>query len=1012
MQVLFSSLLVLLILLPTCVQAGAWPDSLNTAPPISMGLPSKTLITWGPISGYDFDRREVTSRLYFDVTMKGPMGNFGVGDMTVEIAAGHSGNQFDGAMGLYVKIPWLRAGVDYSSLDAGYSVGLNAQIALARGGLFKRGDELRIDYRPQRQEVLLGFTFARPFQRYRMTRPRSDHARLPAGKMSPPPGHLQATLLPADLAESLSRIEQAILWMDRLLTPKFHTGDDFAKSAARYRLHIAVEGHTFRDEDERYHRELRSAFTLAADGEPALGDQLAATAESIIFHDVLVPFNNLFGQNKAPHRLAGFGERAETRFRDHLQTHSYFQHLNESERSSRQALTQEVFRRVLAGIDKVTLAARKRWGQPLLFWLRQSRMVWLPLNYGLRPEQYDTQPEWDAILAHLTGQDFGSANTVSYLINEQFHHELVDMIRETETYQVMIIHDFRGRYGDGETDMIGWDVIVNGYLSAFTHAVEELDSGERGFLPRFFIFFDENYFHTNKSKYVMSFLQNLYDGVPPDLENEAVATRVAQALAGLRNTIADSPNLADLPLETLRNLFKIHINITNPYDPVFASDSPYRDHRKLAFRDVFETDPSSGSAIFTGHGVGEHYNSPGWEDRAIQIRGESLIQVKTAARELFRSQGYDADEVPVCLQAIPYPSDYRQQCDQLHSRGWTTPVLLSFNETGYGIKQSTVVKAAMYNMLPPGGVMIAPDSLWISEFWSGMFVGAALRGAHLYAISPAPGHAPSNATITMYMMQKNMEMMMRASEYFAPHIADAEGSLRVGFYDNEHPVYDLRHRIETLLHGQQENQLLEKRFALHPETTDQLHQLLAQYESETAAPGPAHPVIAEVASDHDPFMHLKAQFLASERALEILSRPEWASVVEAYFEIRRAQIGAEETADIAPRILYGGADGHRDLITAYRESLAPSKESSEAPADVIFMLTVGSHNQDPRSMLVDGEDMVVVSGYDSLISMLDFMYLLSEAEWPATLEEMQDVFPEPSGSGFFKKLFWVIKDLV
>jgi len=956
-----------------------------------MGLPDKALVTWGPVSGYDFEREEITSRLYFDITMKGPMGNFGVGDMTVEVAAGHTGDKFDGAMGFYLKIPWLRAGMEYSSLDGEYTPGFNAQIALARGGLLQHGDELRIDYRPQRKQLLLGFTFARPFRRYRMTRPRSDHAHLPAGKLPRPPKHLEPGQLSADLAESLSSIDHAILWLDRLLTPKFDPGNDFSRSAAQYRQHIAMAGHTFRDEDETYHRELRRAFTLAAGGEPAVGDQLAAEAESIIFHEVLVPYNTLLGQNKSPHRLGGFGERALERFHDHLRSHTYFRLLEESERTSRQALVQEVFRRVLTDIDKVTQAARKRWGQPLLFWLKQSRLTWLPLNYGLRPQQYDTQPEWDAIISELAGQDFGAANTVSYLVNEQFHHELIDMIRATETYQVIIIHDFRGRYGDGKTDCIGWDVIVDGYLAAFTRAVEALDRGERDNLPRFLLFFDEIYYHANKSKYMLSFLQNLYDGVPPPLEKEDVAARVTQALTELRETIAGSPGLADLPPETLRDLFKIHVSITNPYDPVFASDSPYRDHRKLAFRDVFETDPASGAAVFTGQGIGEHYHGPGWEDRSILVCGESLVQVKTAARELFRSQGYDEDEVPVCLQAIPYPADHRQQCDALRSRGWTTPVLLSFNETGYGNKQSTVVKAALYNLLPPGGVMIAPDSLWISEYWAGMFVSAALRGAQLFAVTPAPGHAPSSAVVTMYLLQRNMEMMMRANELFAPQIDAAGGSLHVGFYANKGSVYDLRQRLEVVLRGQQENEFLKRHFTLHPDAIESLRGLVARYEAEGVSPQPADSVIANVVNDHDPFLHLKAQFYASGQALEILSRPEWAPVLETYYETRRAQIGARENAGLT-----------RELLDA----------TTTAPADGIFMLTVGSHNQDRRSMLVDGEDIVVVSGHDCLISLMDFMYLLSEAKWPATWEDMHEVFPEPPGLNFFKKLFWVIKDLV
>ncbi|MFH1843383.1 MAG: hypothetical protein ABIF77_09245, partial [bacterium] len=538
----------LLLLLGSSVHGNPAPDSLLIEAPLSMGLPDRSLVTWGPVSGYDFLREEVTSRIYFDVTKKGPMGNFGVGDITFEIAGGHSGDRFDGALGAYLKMPWLRAGGEYSHRDKRWVWGLSAQIALARGGLLQRGDELRIEYRPQYGELLLGFTFARPFRRYYMTRPRSDHAKLPDGDIPKAPRQFKGQVLPDELAESLARIEQAIDWMDRLLTPHFETGNDFGQSASGYREFIRQPGRGFHEEDAAYHRELRRAFALIAASDSAsptgaaaadLGEQLATLAEQVIYRDILLPFNRFFGQNKSPHHLGGLATSALASFADSPVITALS--------PEQQPLVRELFRRVVARIDRVARAARSRWQQPILFWLKQSRLVWLPLNYGLRPEQYDSQAEWDRILADLADQEFSAANTISYLCNEQFHHELKRMILETETYQVLMIHDFRGQYGDGETDRIGWDLIVEGYLTAFQHAVAAIDDGRRRSVPQFHVFFDENYFQANRSRPVMRFLENIYTAGIPALKDTTVTWQVRSALARLREAVAASPILGGLP---------------------------------------------------------------------------------------------------------------------------------------------------------------------------------------------------------------------------------------------------------------------------------------------------------------------------------------------------------------------------------------------------------------------------------------------------------------------------------
>jgi hypothetical protein len=73
-------------------------------------------------------------------------------------------------------------------------------------------------------------------------------------------------------------------------------------------------------------------------------------------------------------------------------------------------------------------------------------------------------------------------------------------------------------------------------------------------------------------------------------------------------------------------------------------------------------------------------------------------------------------------------------------------------------------------------------------------------------------------------------------------------------------------------------------------------------------------------------------------------------------------------------------------------------------------MTLGSHNQDRRSMLLDGEVLVAVSGWEALISSIDFALLLGSTPPVASTEEIKKAFPK-TGSLMKRVAKW-IKDLI
>jgi len=58
------------------------------------------------------------------------------------------------------------------------------------------------------------------------------------------------------------------------------------------------------------------------------------------------------------------------------------------------------------------------------------------------------------------------------------------------------------------------------------------------------------------------------------------------------------------------------------------------------------------------------------------------------------------------------------------------------------------------------------------------------------------------------------------------------------------------------------------------------------------------------------------------------------------------------------------------------------------------MVTVGSHNQDRRSMFLDGESTALVCSQDALIAALDFAFLMGASDWVDTIEELEPRFPQ------------------
>jgi hypothetical protein len=949
----------------------------------SIGQPARTRAQWGPALGYDFSQGKVSGRLNLGLNAELLLPQMGFLDFTVEGSVGMIGSQFDGAVSSYLTFPYLNPGLEYNFPDQKVYFKLTAIGAPRRGGMFGMGDRIRVDWIPAKQLVQLGFAIEQPFGKYRRNRPMDRNHRMQKADVSEARG-LNPNLVPYDI---ISAVNSSVDWMDVLLTPELGLLDPasdkdvgkYDKRANVLKAHIDETGRGFNQEDSLYHENLTRAFTHTVGGDRERGEVITREAERILLDAVVIPTNRHFGRLKKPVDLSAYINNALFEFGVALG--------RENLTGDESAAAVEVLRSVLLHINEVAKSQKKRWNE--------SRMVWLPLNYGLRPEQYDSQAELDAVFERLVAMEFTQNNDIGYLFNDDFYYFYKNLLLETEYYQVTIIHDFRNKSGPN-FDHAAWGLVADGYIEAFIRAIEEMDRGERDILPEFILFLDEYYYRANRSWKIISFLEELSTAEPVSVDDRELQDKVRGQQQRLQHAIANSTALDRFGKDYVKRNVKVHINITHQYDPVFKEDVIARDHRKIAFRDIFEEDPESGVAIFTGEGIGEQYLGPTWEDRSLLLQGPDLVKLKNQTRQLFLYQGYNESDVPFYLKPRPFPDDYADRCARLRYNNWTTSALTAMNQPGFREKTASVARMAIYNLMPRGSVMLVPDSIWASDFWASCFVAIALRGVHVYAVAPSQDHAPSAAGPTLELIRESLAGMLHGGEIFGDEIHRAGGSLHVGVFATDIDVCNPLDRVEVFLASEPDSHLVVGGLVMDPGVREVL---VAEREFLLAQPD-TFQHITDYGEDRKTKLHQKTQFFATAEGIEILKRPEWTSFLTNYLahHRKRCQRTDRSLEGIQPEWLRGKPaqnEAGGAIITAFEESLG--QESEEKLERVAYFLTIGSLNQDRRGMLLDGEVVVTVSGYESLVTIMDFAFILTATDWLETSDEVDQHYPRQGG---------------
>ncbi len=1013
-----------LILVAGTLGVCAVPLSAQHAPPpnrggftVSMGVPPEWRWSLGFSTGvHRRPESEVTfygvGGFYKDIInpMTAGLGILGEGYAGIRGSFAGSSSGLDGGLrlGLFSPVARLAIGADYNAKDEEFDLFLSMIHPLRRGGVFVGAGALRLDYLPGREHsVGIGMRLPVGQDFVGNTRPRRDHVlmRNPTPPIIPfDPG--------SELTEALEHAGELAHWINRMTVPftdqwdgdPDESLDEFVLAMGELRDHMTDPGgegagglRTPEMEVEAYHTELDRAFSIAtseqavAAGESTmLGRRTAQRAREIILEEILLPYNRLLGQKKRNDSTRGLGTAASAGFYEWLTRETPVA-------GERLRATTWTFARVLEMVEDARRYNRAEWGD--------SRFVWIPLQLALKPDQHDEQTELNDLVERATGGDFTRGNMHWYVENEQFQAELSRMVLEAEDYHVLWIHDFRGYDSDGAPDEMAFRQVVEAYMPALINSVREYDS--RGKFPQYLMFLDQMYFEANGGQLWIDLLQDpLHHRIDLPQGFEAWEDSIAGIQEELRSAVASSDLMQSQALHFdkgwIENVVKVHVSITNPPDASFWTgevlpffmglpDLVIRDHRKISFYDVSESDPYKGMAIYTGMGVGEHYVGASWEDRAMMARGPVLLSLKNSARQLLLNQGYDEDQIPWELKPKERAPDYYEViADSLEALGEWGQDMQLHNQIGFRFKAVTVFKATLYSLMPPGSVIKAPDSIWGSHFWGAMILGHALRGGRSLVMAPSIDNAPSPGFAQMSRAQEILSRLVVAGQIHKDGIEGQGGLLKVGLYASNTSVGDVPSKLRQFLANLNETDWLGDLYGLAPETVDGL----TAEARALSAEGFGHDYTVDEQRD-PPKLHLKANYFATREAWDgLLSRPDISESMAIYFRevaLQNRALAAGEFRDYRLLLRELLPPTHAILID-YMEGLSQPERDRAA-----LFFSMGSHNQNNRSMVLDGEVAFVVAGWSSLFGLPDFLVITGLCRWIEDLDELEALFPRYEG---------------
>jgi hypothetical protein len=966
---------------PACaMRVGAQSEALPlpAQPVFSMRQPP----VWRPYAtGFGIARSGSAAGFGFAAGIERPILNpvTGLLNVAAEAFGDRRGRADNAGLRLFAKVPALGLGIgaDWEATSGDVEAVLSFQTAIRRGGVFGGGSMLRATWVPARQQTLeVGVQLPLMQHFAGRTRPRRTSAELPSASSLPRDTLVIRSSDP--LGRRLAALSDAASVIGAFTNLYSEDNERTLIAASR------PTGRSYDAATHAYREALSNAFGLAT-GNPTQGEAIAVHAREGVLNDVILPYDALFGQVKDDRGIDGMLAVAHDHFARWLSDSS-----SVDARSRPGVLA--VHDHWLGILDDVCRRLLAQW--------QDSRLVWLPPQLALAPEQYDEQAEVDALIARVTGREFTDRNALGYLRTVDLPLEIARSIAAARKYHVLWTHDFTGRRPSGELDETSFTMVADAYIPALTAAVERYDS--TGTFPQFMILLDAFYYHARDGRLWMDILENpLGANIRLRSDEASQAEHLRQRLNALRVAVSRSTRLqteaaAHGGEEWLAHVVRVHVNVVLPSDfsfrssriipPLpFVSDNVVRDHRKLVLFDFTEAEPYAGALLVTGIGIGEHYASATWEDRGYRVRGPAALEARGAIRRMLEANGFHDYQIPEALRETAGPTAAQED-----TREFVARALQVHNEPGFGAKRSSVARAMLYSLAPPGSVIIVPDPLWASASWAAMLAGAAARGSQVMIIAPALANAPSPEPPLIALERDMLRRMLAIRDRLDAQLREAHGALRIGIYSAHAPVTDIAGRVAEVRDGLARAPWIREVIPFDAQTLAVLDRATAQ-AGRTQAQSPA---IAHDEQPREPQLHQKTVFIARPGAIaNLVHQPGWENTLG---EAIRLQ--AQETARLAEAI---GTAQRVDSATARAaDLLLQGFERSLSEAErkqITFYFSLGTQNHDLRGLMLDGETSVIVSGFQASSGLVDLFYLMARTTWIQSDSEIDRLVPAPRG---------------
>ena len=945
------------------------------APVVSMGQPSR----WQPYAaalalgnrGEDAPAANLVAGIHRSILnpVTGLLGASGE-------AYGTAGGPFRGA-GVRAlatsRVLALGAGADWNVSARRVDFILSYQTAILRGGLLGGGSMLRLDWLPTRGRTLgVGLTLPLLQPYAGRTRPRHTDASIPAGGPPAVRAPVAGAAAPDALLDSVALGASLIRAYANL-----YSADE--ERAIR-------DGRSYADATRLYHESLERAFARAA-GDSLRGAGAAARARAGALGELLLPYDALFGQPKEDDDPAPLAAAAEASFARWLRDSS-------GVAPPARAAVLAVHARWMDVLLGVHATLRGRW--------KDSRAVWLPLTLALTADQFDEQTEVDSLIARVVGRPFTDGNALTLLRSSDLPLEIARSVYAARDYHLLWTHDFAGRREEtGAVDNVSYEMVADVYLPALTAAVRRYDVAGR--LPTYMILLDQFFYEPRDGRLWMSILEDpLGSAMRLPGDNAAREAHLRERQAELRAAVAASARLQRDAARAggedwLKRTVKVHVSVPYPADfsfrsseilpPIpFTPDNVMRDHRKIALYDLDEADPFGGAMFLMGVGIGEHYASATWEDRGYRIRGPAALEARTAVRRLLRDNGFAESDIPAPLREV---ASTRAVEHGMNAGDYVGRALQVHNDVGFGRKQSSAVRALLYELTQPGSAIVVPDPLWLSAEWAGMLAGAAARGARVHVIAPALENAPSPQAPLMALSHDVMLRLLELGDRLGPVIQRAGGALRVGLFNAQAHVDDAAGRRREVQEGLRRAPWIRELIPF-----DAAALAVLDRAERAAADGRDATGMARDEKPRPPQLHQKTQLIARPGAIAAFVRqPGWEAVLAHAMETQSGQTArfAEQLGYETPVLESDATRSNDALLLGYQRGV-PEAERKR----VSFYYTLGTQNHDPRGMMLDGEATLLISGIPAAAGLVDLYYQMARTTWVSTPAELERLLPPPS----------------